>query len=1096
MKLGRQWDERLKIWDETFADNLYLPMGEVELTGFTTGMQLSLEQALKEPFRAFPKGTSWGKKWEYGWFRAQITLPEEAAGKRIMLHIGAGPEMLVFVNGREAGSIDRQHSLVELTDKALSGQCFDICAEVYAGHGVRAESGGIFRRDAIPVPEPPEHQCVVGSSHFGVWQEEIFRVYADYHTLYELWKVMPDSELRTMKIGEALQRFTCIADFEADEPLRSESILKGAEVLRPLLEKHNSDTVPEYTVFGQSHIDLAWLWTHEETKRKSARTYSNQVKLMERYPDYKFLLCSPTVLENLKEYYPGLYARVKELAGEGRFLPEGGVYVESDTNLAGGESLIRQFVLGKQWFAREFGVDTKVAWLPDTFGFTGALPQIMAGCRVPYFATQKLLRSDPECEPFPYNIFWWEGIDGTRVLSHIYKKNNEVFNAGGLRRRWEEDRNQKQNIETFLYPFGYGDGGGGPTEIMVETAGRCRDLEGAPRCTMESPAVFFDRLAARKIPNVYYGELYLAWHRGTYTSQAKIKRGVRKAEYALREAEFLAGLMRLAGKWQSPEREALVLEKLEELWKVLLIQEFHDILPGSSIQRVNEEAREALDRTERQSKELAERLLKELAGDREQAESKEAVCGTGEGRMEPREKVCDSQGAACDSQRVVFNSQGVIFNSLSWERSWRGLQLPPCGYVTIKADCLGDGCGQGIPAAKAKEPAHGTEDLVSDAAAAEGLWTTEDSCGGNLNFSNGFYRAEIDGSGRIVSLVLNKTGYEYAKEPLNDWRLYRDVNVAYDAWELGRMYEQVPEKTEGSCMRQAEYDEAGGLTVTVERKEQYFTAVQKIHFYEDSPRIDFETEIDWRERHRILKADFPTTVHTREVLEEIQFGYIRRPTHKSRRYEQDLYETCHHKYAVLTDGENGFALFNDCKYGLSAEDSRLSLTLLKAPVLPDMTADMGVHRFTYSVLPFSGSFAESRVTQEAYECNVEVTAADFAIPASNGSERRLSDENARIAPEAVKDVVSFFELEGAHVVLETCKPAFDRKDGVVLRLYESKGCAGTTQLVLPQQTGCTVKQAYFCNMLEEPERELEVEDGRLRLSFRAFEIKTVLLVKD
>ncbi len=1093
MKLGRQWDERLKIWDEAFADNLYLPLGEVELTGFTTGKQLSLEQALRESFLPFPKGTSWGKKWEYGWFRAQITLPEEAAGKRIMLHIGAGPEMLVFVNGREAGSIDRQHSLVELTDKALSGQCFDICAEVYAGHGVRAESGGIFRRDAIPVPEPPEHQCVVGSSHFGVWQEEIFRVYADYHTLYELWKGMPDSELRTMKLGEALQRFTCIADFEADEPLRSESILKGAEILRPLLEKHNSDTVPEYTVFGQSHIDLAWLWTHEETKRKSARTYSNQVKLMERYPDYKFLLCSPTVLENLKEYYPGLFARVKELAGEGRFLPEGGVYVESDTNLAGGESLIRQFVLGKQWFEREFGVDTKVAWLPDTFGFSGALPQIMTGCRVPYFATQKLLRSDPECEPFPYNIFWWEGIDGTRVLSHVYKKNNEVFNAGGLRRRWEEDRNQKQNIETFLYPFGYGDGGGGPTEIMVETAERCRDLEGAPRCTMESPAAFFDRLAARKISNVYYGELYLAWHRGTYTSQAKIKRGVRKAEYALREAEFLAGLMRLAGAWADAAKEQAVLEKLEELWKVLLIQEFHDILPGSSIQRVNEEAREALDRTERQSRELAERLLKELAGDREQAESKDAVC---------------------DSKGVVFNSQGVVFNSLCWERRWRGLQLPSCGYVTIKADCLEAGCGQGISAAEAEEPAQGAVE-AGTGAAAEGLRTTEDSCGGNLNFSNEFYQAEIDGKGRIVSLILNKTGYEYAKEPLNDWRLYRDVNVAYDAWELGRMYEQVPEKTEGSCMRQAEYDGAGGLTVTVERKEQYFMAVQKIHFYEDSPRIDFETEIDWRERHRILKADFPTTVYTREVLEEIQFGYIRRPTHKSRRYEQDLYETCHHKYAVLTDGENGFALLNDCKYGLSAEDSRLSLTLLKAPVLPDMTADMGVHRFTYSVFPFSGSFAESRVTQEAYECNVEVTVtgSGACAPAGNtsGSEEAVSAQDAgdnsvrgsiafgswkQFAPKAVKDVVSFFELEGGHAVLETCKPAFDRKDGVVLRLYESKGCAGITQLVLPQQTGGTVKRAYVCNMLEEPERELEVKDGRVRLSFRAFEIKTIMLVKD
>lgn len=330
-----------------------------------------------------------------------MTLPEAAAGKRVMLHIGAGPEMLVFVNGREAGSIDKQHALVELTDRAVPGQHFEIYAEVYAGHGVRAESGGIFSRESIPVPEPPEHQCTVGSSHFGIWDEELFRIYADYHTLYELWKAMPDSDLRTMKIGEALQRFTLTADFEAEEPLGRISIRKAGEYLRPLLEKHNSDTMPEYTVFGQSHIDLAWLWTQEETKRKSARTYSNQIRLMERYPDYKFLLCSPTVLENLKEYYPNLFARVKELAKEGRFLPEGGLYVESDTNLAGGESLIRQFVLGKRWFQKEFGVDSRLAWLPDTFGFTGALPQIMAGCRVPYFATQKCCAAIRKVSPSP-----------------------------------------------------------------------------------------------------------------------------------------------------------------------------------------------------------------------------------------------------------------------------------------------------------------------------------------------------------------------------------------------------------------------------------------------------------------------------------------------------------------------------------------------------------------------------------------------------------------------------------------------------------------------------------------------------------------------
>lgn len=1034
MKIGRQWDERLKIWDEAFGRNLYTQLGQIELFGFTTMEQLKLEQAMQQHFQSFPQGTKWGRKWEYGWFRAKVTIPEDAAGRRILLHLGAGPEMLVFINGVSAGSIDSKHAMVELTGCAVPGESFEIYAECYAGHGVRLECGGIYEREDVPVPEPGECQCVVESSHFGIHDQEMFSVYADYHTLYELWKVLPEGDLRTMKIGEALQRFTYIADFEALQPRRSESVREGAKLLKPLLEKRNGDTVPKFTIFGQSHLDLAWLWPLEETKRKAARTYSNQVALMERYPDYQFLLCSPTILEYLKEYYPKLFKRVKEKVGTGQFVPEGAVYVESDTNLAGGESLIRQFVLGKRWFWREFGVDSKMAWLPDTFGFSGALPQIMKGCRVPYFATQKLLRCDPECEQFPYNLFWWEGIDGTRILSHILKKNNAVFTSGALRERWEKDRNQRQDIDVFMFPFGYGDGGGGPTELMVETAERCRDLEGAPRCTMESPVAFFEQLDQDAIKNVYYGELYLAWHRGTYTAQARIKRGVRKAEYALREAEYLAGLLRLVGKTGEEEE---ILQKLGELWELLLLQEFHDILPGSSIERVNRDAERALEQVERESRGLARELLGRLSGGK------------------------------------------ALFNSLSWERTYGGIRLPACGYLKLREDAVETREGMG------------------------GSILTE-----GIAFSNDFYCVRMDGQGRITSLKDRSSGYEYVEEPLNQWRLYRDVNVDYDAWELGRMYEQVPEKLEGNCTFQVSHLPDGSATAMVERREEHFTARQNIYFAVDSPRIDFETEIDWRERHRVLKVDFPTTVYTKEVLQEIQFGYIRRPTHKSRQYEQDLYETCHHKYAVLTDGENGFAVLNDCKYGLSAQDSRLSLTLLRAPVIPDMTADQGVQRFTYSILPFSGPFVHSRVTEEAYECNVIVTTSMPEVAGQKPERAEQDTEGAGQKPERaeqgtkvvrqergyfkadmVQEAVSFFRLEGGHALLETCKPAFDREEGVVLRVYETKGCGGETTLFVPGN----VKRVYACNMLEEVQKELELEEGKVRLGFHAFEIKTVLL---
>ena len=1029
MTLGRQWDSRLRIWDKAFLEQFYQPVGTIDVEGFTTMSQLSLSQAKQEQYRNFPIGEKWGKKWEYGWFRGSVTLPETVAGKRVVMTLGVAPEMLVFVNGKEAGSIDKQHFYITLTDCAKTGTVYEIYVEGYAGHGPREEGAGIWPRESVPVPEPSALQCVVGESTFGVWNQQMFLAYADYHTLYELWKKLPESSLRGMQIGEALQAFTYKADFELPEPERTESIVAAQAILKPLLEKKNGDTAVNYTVFGQSHLDLAWLWTAEETKRKSARTYSNQLALMERYPEYRFLLCSPTVFENLKEYYPDLYKRVQEKVKRGQFIPEGAVYIESDTNLPNGESLIQQFVRGKRWFAEELGVDSKMAWLPDTFGFSGALPQIMKGCNVPYFATQKLLRSDPECEQFPYNIFWWEGIDGSKVLSHIYKKNNAVFTPDALISRWEDDRNQKEKIDGMFFPFGYGDGGGGPTELMVETYLRCKDLEGLPRCQMESPVDYFERIDGDSVENTYYGELYLAWHRGTYTSQAAIKKGVRKAEFALREAQYLAGLLRLKKNSLGEEKQhdlGEIIDQIEEHWNALLFQEFHDILPGSSIERVNEEARDALNKIERECKQLAKKLLVMLAG------------------------------------------ENAVFNSLSWERKLsNGLRLPACGYVKQPADekaILGPKEMETKIAAQRALPHEGFDCVLEE----------ENGALKKVMVFHPKYWAGVDVKGRITNLGNPENGYLYAEAPMNELKLYQDINVEYDAWELGRMYEQIPVELEGDVDVTVQQTHKR-VVVTVNRKEKHFTWQQDIIFDEDVDWIEFKTKVDWHERHRILKVDFPTTIYTKEAIEEIQFGYLKRPTHKSRQFEKDMYETSHHKYAVLTDGENGLAILNDCKYGISAEDSRLSLTLLKAPVMPDMNADMGEHEFSYALYPFSGPFNHSRVPEVGYEFNLEPTCSEKNEEATNQS-------------------VSFFQIEGARVMIDTCKPAMDLENATVLRLYEYTGSAGCCKLFLPEE----VKKCFVCNMLEEKQEELVIKnvDGRQcveGLKFRAFEIKTLML---
>ncbi len=434
------------------------------------------------------------------------------------------------------------------------------------------------------------------------------------------------------------------------------------------------------------------------------------------------------------------------------------------------------------------------------------------------------------------------------------------------------------------------------------------------------------------------------------------------------------------------------------------------------------EALEALEQVEQESRELAEKLLERLAGGR------------------------------------------AVFNSLSWERSWKGNVLPACGYMKLQDN------NEGIEVSRRPD---GTE-AVSRRENFDGK--------GGLQIQNSFYLVEMDREGRIFSLKDRSTGYEYAEGPLNHFRLYRDVNVDYDAWELGRMYEETEEAFAGETAMEVR-QEGRNLVVALHRQEPHFAVDQQILFLADTPRIGFQTQVDWRERHRILKVDFPTTVYTKEALEEIQFGYLKRPAHRSRQYEQDLYETCHHKYAALTDGKNGFALLNDCKYGISARDSRLSLTLLRAPVLPDMEADQGVHVFSYGILPFSGPFVYSRVPREAYEWNVQ--------PVETTAQTRPFniEETHSMEGEHSMDRFSFFEVEGDHVILETCKPAFDTENGVVLRLYESMGCAGRAFLRIP----ACVKRAYACNMLEERQQELEIREGRITLDFGAFQIQTLLL---
>lgn len=947
MNIGRQWEDRLRIWSEQFEKHFFIKRTALTLSCFTTMEKLAFDEAVKGQFSPVLPGARWGKKWEYGWFYARAVIPEQLDGARAVFTLGAGEEMLVWVNGREAGAIDRHHKYITLSRAARAGDVYDIYAECYAGHGPRMEGAGPVGAEEQSVPEPPLLQVTVEESWLGAWNEPLFQAAMDYQTLYSLVKRLPEKSLRAMRIVEGLKKFTLTADFELPEEELTASVVEADRCLKPLLECTNGSTAPEYTIFGQSHLDLAWLWPVEETLRKTARTYSNQLALMEEYPDYKFLLCEGPILEYLKELYPDVYRRVREKTASGAFFPEGAVWIECDTNIPSGESLIRQLVRGKRWFREELGVESKMAWMPDTFGFSAALPQLMRKCAIPYFATQKLTRQDPEAERFPYNLFWWEGLDGSRVLSHLFKKNNAVFAAGELIARWEDDRVQQEGLDGLMFPFGYGDGGGGPTREMVEIAERCKDLEGAPRCRMESPVEFFVRAQEKEIENVWRGELYLAWHRGTLTSQARTKRGIRKAEVTLKLVEYHMARRLLEGgviaqRWK---------DELERLWKLLLFNQFHDIAPGTSITRVHRRAEEELEAV----RSGGQKLLEELLG-------------------RPGARVC-------------------VYNHLGWDRTFRGRVIPAQGCAVI-------------------EP----EERPDRRAVCRRIETGT----GGYELRNAHLVCRLDGSGELVSVRRPGEETEFLAGNANRLLLFKDVNTCYDAWELGSMYESLPVALEGPVHMEVR-QEADGVSVLIERTVNRSRLTQAVFLGDGARRLDFITRLDWQERHKLLKVAFPVNVRADEAIEEIQFGYVRRPTHRSRQSDRDRYEVCNQRYTALEDGAMGAAVLNDCKYGVSTVGNEIRLTLMKAPLMPDMYADRGEQAFTYSFYPFTGPFAGSGVVREASELNEPPV---LGAPACGEAE-------AASGP-------VFLPLQ-SNVVVDIIKPADTADNAVLVRAYESMG---------------------------------------------------------
>ncbi|MFW6132553.1 MAG: alpha-mannosidase [Planctomycetota bacterium] len=1016
MSLTSEWRSRVDTWLTELERHLYCPLGEVELDGFTTSEQLGVDDAAGREFRPMPVGSRWGRKWEYGWFRCRVTVPPEADGERFVLFPGLDGETLTYIANRVATG---QREPVTLSRCARAGDAYELLMETYAGHGPTPNACGPVPPARHSVPEPPETQQTIRPSTFGIWQEDAYQLALDVRTLLDIRDNADAASLRVAEIDRALREFTLVVDFELPRRQRRESFRRAREALRPALEARNATTTPEMYCFGHGHLDVAWLWPLAQTERKIARTLANQLELFEEYPEHKFLQSQPHLLAMTRRLYPELYKRVKQAVADGKLIADGGMWVEADTNISGGEALIRQLLHGKRFFREEFGLDSELLWLPDAFGYSAALPQILRGCGIKYFSTQKIFWNYHGGETFPYHNFMWQGLDGSQVAVHLHNDYNAHTRPGVLIGRWR-DRVQADGMSIRMFPFGKGDGGGGPDRTYLEYLRRLGDCQGCPRTRIASPTAFFAELVARGEHDVnrYVGELYFQAHRGVLTSQAKTKKANRACEIALREAEMWGVAATALVEFDWP------VDRAEHAWTTVLLNQFHDILPGSSIARVYAEA---------------------------EAQYADAL-----------HAARDIAAGATDALTDRSDAR-TVFNSLSWPRD-ELVELPDDWAAAADDDgrALPVQTVEGRPCARVRVASCGWATIRPTEAPAEAAGGVTAS---PAKLESDLLRVELNERGELVSVYDKSAGREVLAAPSNVLRLYKDVPTKFDAWDIDSNYKLLPVDL-GDARAEIEVVAAGPLLgrLRLRRRVNDSTLTQEITLRADSRRIDFATSVDWRECHKLLKVDFSPDIHAEEAVHEIQFGHVRRPNHASRPYDADRFEVCNHRWTALAEAGRGAAVLNDCKYGVSTEDNTISLSLLRAPKAPDENADVGTQEFTYAFYAWTGPLAGSGVVRAACELNAPATVAEGA------SGRR-----------------SLLSVDAEDVVVEAVKPAADGSGDVIVRLYESMHAAARCTLT----TSMPVREVRWTDMLESGVAPGEPTDGRIELSFRPFEIKTL-----
>ncbi len=952
------------------------------------------------------------------WFSAQVTLPEMQAGTAV-LELDFGGEGLVRINGEIVSAItsfcqphEKYRTRVALP-KELPGEIIieAECAMNYLEFMYERAHGG-----GKKIEYTFKHAELL-------WLDEGVEAYY-YDALNALEAMAVLTGTNQMRVREALLQSLALVDIDFDDERTRSCIPAARGALQSALAAIPHAADGEVILIGHSHLDTAWFWPGKETVRKAAKTFANALALMERYPDFVFAHSQPWHYAMIKEQYPVLFAKIKQRVQEGRWELLGNGWIEADTNIPSGESLVRQLLYGRAFYLKEFGICSDVYWMPDVFGYSGALPQIIKRSGMKYFYTAKLCSNDTN--KFPYSLFNWQGIDGTKVPAYFSRAgyNNDLTPAF-LHDAYQTVDDKVTYNKAFM-PFGWGDGGGGPNPSMLEHAARLKDFPGLPSAKIARTTDYFDGVPMGGLPT-WQDEIYYENHRGTYTSQADMKKNNRQCEQLLRMAE-IAGVF--ANRLLNAPYQK---EVLDTAWQALLFNQFHDVLPGSSIHHVYQDCQK----------------------------SYESVRTLGHAAL-------DGALSTLNAALNVHSPSVVVWNFLGFEHTGMVEVILPealTHWSVSDAPCVKE---QNTLRFCATVPPMGCRvyPLTEESSPELPCLTANAS-----ELESSYFIVEVGSRGEITRLYDKRAGREVLAPggAGNRLTIYEDKPHCEAAWNIHVEYQN---KSWTLADAQIDVQEVTPLyaSLRVVRTFHKSTITQVITLHRDIPRIDFATHVDWQETEKMLKASFDVDVLSPMASYEIAFGALSRPTHRNTSWDQTRFEVSAHKWADLSETGYGVALMNDCKYGYDIHGNRMTLTLLRRTVDPDPWADLGEHSFTYSLFPHTGTWQEAQVERAAYQLNAPLLS------------QVVTGQGGTLC------AGGFAQVDNPHLMLESIKQSEDGS-GMVLRLYEAHGArsTATVRMALP------FEKVYETNLMEDIERELPVADGAFDCSFKPFEIKTYLL---